>query len=516
MNIGNKIKKSREEKNISIEELSKLTNDTIDNIEKYENNELEPTLDKKLQLSKVLDLPLNELMLINDSHYKKSAENLTNKYNDRYDEEQDNEEKIVEEVKIEEPIGKSSVEYNDKVFDAVFVGRTGNIFIMSFIWPFSYVISAFIFLLLGQTVMAMIVAGFGLITFFPSISRYSNYKRTKREWLNTYNNVKRYYTFYDSYLIVKADDSEVVNNIYYSDFQTFVEQRDYLVGIIPNDSKQGLVLIIDRKMFGNGEYNIVKEAIKNKNKNFIPERLPSNNGENNKKDENIKPINQKFNRLLLVILIFTLLSSTIISFIITIITGGDNTLSTRIWTYGITIAISIACFAMGLISEIRYNKRSRKNIWIGLIMIVISIIQLVSYSSRDLIYKGNNDLEYYQKLEVMTEIELPESFYTIYRNDEIVSLTNNDENFVQTNQQIILFLKGKEIKQLLETIKTKWETTNIPYYLINDEAKMEIKSNGLILDNQPKYYTSVENEETTTYLMYFESSGMMLVVTYQK
>ena len=38
------------EKNISIENLAELINDNVENIIKYEENELEPTLDKKLSL----------------------------------------------------------------------------------------------------------------------------------------------------------------------------------------------------------------------------------------------------------------------------------------------------------------------------------------------------------------------------------------------------------------------------------------------------------------------------------
>ena len=51
MNIGQKIKTLRENNNISIEELAKKINDSVENLLKYENNELEPTLDKKLALS---------------------------------------------------------------------------------------------------------------------------------------------------------------------------------------------------------------------------------------------------------------------------------------------------------------------------------------------------------------------------------------------------------------------------------------------------------------------------------
>ena len=61
MNIGEKIKTLRENNNISIEELAEKINDSIENILKYENNELEPTLDKKLALSIALGVTLSDL-----------------------------------------------------------------------------------------------------------------------------------------------------------------------------------------------------------------------------------------------------------------------------------------------------------------------------------------------------------------------------------------------------------------------------------------------------------------------
>ena len=39
MNIGEKIKNKRIEKNLTIEDLALLVNDNVENIEKYENNE---------------------------------------------------------------------------------------------------------------------------------------------------------------------------------------------------------------------------------------------------------------------------------------------------------------------------------------------------------------------------------------------------------------------------------------------------------------------------------------------
>ena len=61
MNIGQKIKTLRENNNISIEELAKKINDSVENLLKYENNELEPTLDKKLALSIALGVTLSDL-----------------------------------------------------------------------------------------------------------------------------------------------------------------------------------------------------------------------------------------------------------------------------------------------------------------------------------------------------------------------------------------------------------------------------------------------------------------------
>ena len=61
MNIGEKIKNLREEHQLSQEELAQQINDTYDNIVKYENNELEPSLDKKLLIAQVLGVSLDDI-----------------------------------------------------------------------------------------------------------------------------------------------------------------------------------------------------------------------------------------------------------------------------------------------------------------------------------------------------------------------------------------------------------------------------------------------------------------------
>ena len=63
MNLGNKIKELRNNKNLTVEELAKALDVSTETIIEYENNELEPTLDKKIILCQVLDTSLDELSI---------------------------------------------------------------------------------------------------------------------------------------------------------------------------------------------------------------------------------------------------------------------------------------------------------------------------------------------------------------------------------------------------------------------------------------------------------------------
>lgn len=60
--VGHRIKKLREERGISIEDLSKLTGFTVERLQNIENGEEEPQLGTVMKLSKALDLAVGRLV----------------------------------------------------------------------------------------------------------------------------------------------------------------------------------------------------------------------------------------------------------------------------------------------------------------------------------------------------------------------------------------------------------------------------------------------------------------------
>ncbi|MBH0231061.1 helix-turn-helix transcriptional regulator [Halobacillus yeomjeoni] len=62
MTIGDNIRKNRENKNFTKEELALKARLGVQTLESYENNERSPELDTILKISTVLDIPASELM----------------------------------------------------------------------------------------------------------------------------------------------------------------------------------------------------------------------------------------------------------------------------------------------------------------------------------------------------------------------------------------------------------------------------------------------------------------------
>ena len=114
MNIGQKIKTLRENNNISIEELAKKINDSVENLLKYENNELEPTLDKKLALSIVLGVTLSDLSYSIEQKVANVNDNVLDQTEGSVLEE------ILKKVDLEEiPFASSNIIYSENIFNKI-------------------------------------------------------------------------------------------------------------------------------------------------------------------------------------------------------------------------------------------------------------------------------------------------------------------------------------------------------------------------------------------------------------
>ena len=115
MNIGQKIKTLRENNNISIEELAKKINDSVENLLKYENNELEPTLDKKLALSIALGVTLSDLSYSIEQKVANVNDNVLDQTEGSVLEE------TLKKVDLEEiPFASSNIIYSENIFNKIF------------------------------------------------------------------------------------------------------------------------------------------------------------------------------------------------------------------------------------------------------------------------------------------------------------------------------------------------------------------------------------------------------------
>ena len=532
MNIGEKIKKFREEKNLSIEKLAELVNVSVETILKYENNEIEPPLDKKLAIAHALSVSLDDLMIHNTSNMNRIVdESILSRYDDMDRDELSIEKNTEDDYQdysetIEEPIDQSSIEFNDKLFDEIFVGRSGKFFLINIVWSIAYIISVIVFIFMDEMMMAIIIGVLGVFTFMSALFKYFTYRKAKKEWICQYGGKTRMHIFYEQYLIVKDEDGEVLETLFYQNFQSFVEQKNYLIGMIPQNDKQGLLLIVNRLGFENNKYDEVKEFIKAKCKNFIEEKTspyakPSTTTAQTKEVTDIKPkepLNPRLNTILWVLVILSALSISIIRLIINISTGGDDTLIVNLLVYGLGLLLPISSIVMGFISEIHFKQKSRKNLWVGLIFVIICFVQLVSSVSYHIIYTSENSEQNYNQLETLFEIDLPDTYYTIYKDTKQQEFTNDNVTYLQNDYQILRFVKAKEVRNLENTVKSSWQKVEneVPYYHMNDDIKEKISLAGIRLDEKPSYYTSKEEQTHITYLFYFENTNSMLVVTYQK
>lgn len=535
MNIGAKIRKLREEKNLSIEELATKINDTIENINKYENDELEPTLDKKLALANILGTSLDNLMVHNSPKIKKPVDDsVISRYEDTIDEEEPIEE-IKQEEKIEEPIGISNIEYNDNVFDVVFLGQRKPNF---FLQIFYYVISLAFSIYLYTTELQVLAIIFGIISFIGFamvLLKFFSYRKVKKGWLAQYGGQKRKHIFYEDYLVVKSESGEEKEILYYQDFQSFIEQENYLIGMVSQSNNVKLILIINKYGFENNNYEEIKQTIKEKCISFT--ELPplrgrySNDTSQNDASQNDtskndasfqnqmpQKENSKWNTVLWIIFIFAILSIEMVRFIFNLCTGGDATLLTNLLIYGLGLILPIASIVLGFISEIHFKKRSRKNIIIGFVVLFVCVIQIISSVSYHLTYTGNNDSMYQSKLETLFEIDLPDNYYTIYKDESLQKLTIENNEYKQENYQIVRFVKAKEIKNLEETIKNNWDKveTAHPFCKVTDDIKKELMLTGVTLSDVSSYSLSKENETSQIYLFYYEKENVMISISYQK
>mgnify|MGYP003310497091 CR=1 FL=1 len=195
MNIGEKIKQTRIEKNFSIEELATIINDSVLNVEKYESNEIEPTLDKKLSLCNALDLKLDDLsfnisVTKNETYVIKDNENTEDRVNEQNEE-------IEEEYVSELPFATATTTYSEEVFDAVFKKEYKRYTIQLLISLIGYILITGYTFLIKINIFTYVGLAVTAYTFLKFILSFRNYRMNKINWTEQYGNIVKIYSFYN-------------------------------------------------------------------------------------------------------------------------------------------------------------------------------------------------------------------------------------------------------------------------------------------------------------------------------
>ena len=191
MNIGEKIKTLRENNNISIEELAEKINDSIENILKYENNELEPTLDKKLVLSIALGVTLSDLSYSIEQKVVISNDDLLDKNEESFLEQ------TLKKADLEEiPFASSSIIYSENIFNKIFKKDYNRYFIQFMISFFGYLLVGIYAIVSKFNIVAYLCFGFAAYAVIKIIFTLIKFKKGKKEWLEQYDNVKKEYKYY--------------------------------------------------------------------------------------------------------------------------------------------------------------------------------------------------------------------------------------------------------------------------------------------------------------------------------
>lgn len=124
----------------------------------------------------------------------------------------------------------------------------------------------------------LFILGIGQIT--RTIYGNIKQKQVKANWLQTYGNQKREFTFYDDYMIVRKDDaSEEEKKFYYNEFQPFIDTTKYL--ITAHKTQQGLIIIIDKTTIDKEELPNITNALHLSNVEIVGQNKPEETGNKN-------------------------------------------------------------------------------------------------------------------------------------------------------------------------------------------------------------------------------------------
>lgn len=515
MNLGEKIKSLREAKGLSVEELSIRINDSTENLLKYESNELEPTLDKKLALSIELEVSLSDLSYNIEQKYTKIEKNIQEENINLVAEETVFEEK-------EEPFAKSSITYNEDVFNQVFRDSHIRSSIQSAIFILGYIICGF-FTINGQlTIFSYLCFGIAIISTIKLIMQLSRFKVSKRAWLQEYSHTTREYHYYKNYFEVINDNNEV-KKVMYNQIIRIIESKNFIVAL--HYSEVPTFIVIDTSSFIDDELIKVRTAFKENCHTYIDVNQQ-------KKDKNLDPKMRSWNILLWVFAILALFSITIVNFSVRIFTK-DNNLFVSLLIYGLATILPIVSIILGIVSKKKKDFQSSKNVIIGIIMLIGCIVFMGLSVVQNKIYKAHNNDKLVEYIETHTFTDMPSDYNTIYIDTDKKEEIRGSNKYIIDSYSAWSFGKYSEIESLEETIqsKGKWihntsTLQNLYGFELNNDLKSILNSLGHKIVDEADYIMIINlstNEcnnliastgDKYLSLMYFDEGNYMVVVEF--
>lgn len=515
MNLGEKIKSLRESKGLTIEELALKINDSPENLLKYENNELEPTLDKKLALAQELEVTLSDLSYSIEQKYTKIEKNIQEENINLASEESVKEEK-------EEPFAKSSITYNEEVFNQVFRDSHIKTSIQSAIFILGYIICGIFTITSQLTIFSYLCFGIAAFSTFKLFMSLSRFKVSKRAWLQEYSHTTREYHYYKDYFNVINDNNEI-KKVKYNQIIRVIENKNFIVAL--HYSEVPTFIVIDTSSFVDDELIKIRTALKENCHTYIDINQK-------RQGNNLDPKMKNWNIILWVFAMLALFSITIVNYTTRIFTK-DNTLFVNLLIYGLALVLPIVSIILGIISKRKKNFPSGKNTIIGIIMVIGCLIFMVMSVVQNKIYKAHNNDQLIEYIETNSKTNMPSDYNTVYIDESQKEEVRGNYKYIIESYSSWTFGKFSEIKELEESIKTnsKWihntsTLQNIYGFSVTNELKTILNSLGHETIEESDYIMIINlgtnecnnlvasNGDRYISLMYFENGNYMIAVEF--
>lgn len=506
MDIGKRIQELRIKNGMSVEELASAINDTPEKINQYENDELEPSLDKKLAIANTFGVGLDYFTIIN--HYNFDS---TNQKNYEENEETTSVEPIEGTVEdstehIDQPIGSASVKYDEETYDTLFGKNSTSALAFNIIFSICYIIAGCMFLGYDKAYFVSIILfilGIGQIT--RTIYGNIKQKQVKANWLQTYGNQKREFTFYDDYMIVRKDDaSEEEKKFYYNEFQPFIDTTKYL--ITAHKTQQGLIIIIDKTTIDKEELPNITNALHLSNVEIIGQNKPEETG------------NKKLNTIAWVLVFASVFATGIVGILFQLITR-NNYLWINVLKNVISLLIPISSIVVGIIFRIKYNFKSIKNIVVGILMSLMCFAYITQAITINHIEKSANNDEIMEIINTNMDVTLPSDYYTEYLDEKLdYKIVYNETEYSCKSWRIISFANAKEARKITESFFSKIDSQNPVERKFNPDITVVTTFSGKSYTlKDDTYFTGyIEKEDTLIEVEFDITRQVMFVIEYEK